>query len=67
VAENAGFFSRSIGMIYYISINPNAEQILNSRLNSIDPSLVSFRKNQRLLEKVNALRQAENLSKQEKK
>ncbi len=63
VAENACFFSRSTAMKYYIALNPCAEQILNSRMDSINSSTI--KKNQRLLEKVNTLRQAESLSKQE--
>lgn len=43
VAENAGFFSCSTGMKCYIALNPCAEQILNSRMDSIDSS--SIKKN----------------------
>lgn len=64
VAENAGFFSRSGNLDYYVLLNPLAEQILNDRLNFLDVSSVKFKKTHQLLEKVKKLRQVEFFSKQ---
>ena len=64
VAENAGFFSRSGNLEYYVLLNPLAEQILNDRLNFLDVSSVKSKKTHQLLEKVKNLRQVEFFSKQ---
>lgn len=64
VAENAGFFSRSGNLDYYVLLNPLAEQILNDRLNFLDVSSVKSKKTHQLLEKVKKLRQVEFFSKQ---
>lgn len=64
VAENAGFFSRSGNLDYYVLLNPLAEQILNDRLNFLDVSSVKSKKTHQLLEKVKNLRQVEFFSKQ---
>ncbi len=64
VAENAGFFSRSGNLDYYVLLNPLAEQILNDKLNFLDVSSVKYKKTYQLLEKVKKLRQVEFFSKQ---
>ncbi len=64
VAENAGFFSRSGNLEYYICLNPHAEQIINGRLKSLDISSVEYGRTPRLLEKTQTLRHNENTEKQ---
>ncbi len=64
MAENAGFFSRSHNLEYYVCLNPYAEQIVNDRLNSLDTSSVEYEKNLRLLKKVQTLRLSENKAKE---
>ena len=64
VAENAGFFSRSNNLEYYICLNPRAEQILNDRLSSLDITSAEYKSTQKLLKKAQTLRCAENSAKQ---
>ena len=64
VAENAGFFSRSGNLDYYICLSPHAEQIINDRLSSLDISSFEYKRTQRIFEKVQTLRHAENRAKQ---
>lgn len=52
VAENAGFFSRSGNLDYWVLSNPRAEEIINNRLNSLDASSSELSKTNRLLKKV---------------
>lgn len=54
VAENAGFFSRSGNLDYWVLANPRAEEIINSRLNSSDISSSELSKTNRLLQKVSS-------------
>lgn len=64
VAENAGFFSRSGNLEYWVSLNPYFEQILRDKLNSLDVSSIAYKKTGKLLEKAKTLRKVESLAKE---
>lgn len=64
VAENAGFFSRSGNLNYYACLNPRAEQIINARLSALDISSIEYKRMQKLLNKVQAMRSNETKAKQ---
>lgn len=67
VAENAGFFSPSHSIDYYISLNPNAEIITEELFKQLDSSSTEYRKKQNLHNKIKGLRTCENRSKEELK
>ena len=67
VAENAGFFSPSHSIDYYISLNPDAEIIIEKLFEQLDPSSTEYRKKQNVYNKVKRLRACENRSKEELK
>ncbi len=67
VAENAGFFSPSHSIDYYISLNPDAEIIIEELFEQLDSSSTEYRKKQNVYNKVKRLRACENRSKEELK
>ena len=67
VAENAGFFSPTHSINYYITLNPNAEIIIDEELHRLDPSSTEYRKKQNVLKKIKCLRISEARSKEELK
>lgn len=64
VAENGGFFSRNGSLEYWVSLNPNAEQIINNKLQSLDISSTKYKRTRKLLDKAETLRKVETLAKQ---
>lgn len=64
VAENAVFFSRYGSLDYWVSLNPNAEQLINDKLQSLDISSTKYKRTHKLLDKAETLRKVETLSKQ---
>ena len=67
VAENAGFFSPTHSINYYITLNPNAEIIIDELFKQLDPSSTEYRKKQYVLKKIKRLRISEARSKEELK
>ena len=67
VAENAGFFSPTHSINYYITLNPDAEIIIYELFKQLDPSSTEYRKKQYLLKKIKRLRISEARSKEELK
>ncbi len=59
VAENAGFFSPSNSLDYYVSVNPKAEIIIDDLLQKSDQSSTNYKKVQRLQKKLRRLRNIE--------
>jgi len=64
VAENAGFFSRTNNLNYYVCLNLHAVEIINDKLSRLDISSVEYKNTQELLKKANAWRRSENKAKQ---
>ena len=67
VAENAGFFSPTHSINYYITLNPDAEIIIYELFKQLDPSSTEYRKKQYVLKKIKRLRISEARSKEELK
>ena len=67
VAENAGFFSPINSINYYISLNPNAETIIEEQIQKLEPSSKEYKKRKNLYNKIKRLRACENHSKEELK
>ena len=67
VAENAGFFSPTHSINYYITLNPDAEIIIDELFKQLDPSSTEYRKKQYVLKKIKRLRISEARSKEELK
>lgn len=65
VAENAGFFSKSGNLDYWVLSNPRAEEIVNNRLNSLDVSSPEYKKANRLLNKAMIWQDAANKAKEQ--
>lgn len=65
VAENASFFSPNHSINYYISLNPNAEMIVDEQIRQLDSSSTEYIKKQNIQKKIERLRSKENLSKEE--
>ena len=65
VAENAGFFSPINSINYYISLNPNAETIIEEQIHKLEPSSKEYKKHKNLYNKIKRLRACENRSKEE--
>ena len=65
VAENAGFFSPTHSINYYITLNPNAEIIIDELFKQLDPSSTEYRKKQYVLKKIKRLRISEARSKED--
>lgn len=65
VAENAGFFSKSGNLDYWVLSNPRAEEIVNNRLNSLDVSSPEYKKANRLLNKARIWQEAANKAKEQ--
>lgn len=55
VDENGDFFSRSGNLEYWVSLNPNAEQLINDKLQSLDVSSTKYKRTYKLLDKVETL------------
>ena len=69
VAENAGFFSPSGSIDYYVTINPAAEEIIESQLLRVQADSTSYTRLQKLLNRIRSLKKAQKndkLKKQEK-
>lgn len=64
VAENAGFFSPSNSLNYYVSLNPNAEEIVNNKLHDLEPNSAQLKKLKKQLEKISNMRLGENRAKE---
>lgn len=62
VAENAGFFSQSNSIDYYVTINPFAEEIIERKLRECQSDSKNYRQLQRLLERIKSLKKAQRTS-----
>ena len=56
VAENAGFFSPNHSIDYYISLNPDAEIIIDEQIHQLNPSSAEYIKKQNVQKKIKRLR-----------
>ena len=54
VAENAGFFSPHNSIDYYVTINPFAEEVLESKLQQCQSDSKLYTQLQRLLQRIKA-------------
>lgn len=64
VAENAGFFSPTNTINYYISLHPHAKEIVNDRLCNLDVSSVGYKNSKKQLNRINSLRIRESIAKE---
>ena len=64
VAENAGFFSPSNSLNYYVALNARAEEFVNEGLHNVEASSIQLKKLKRNLEKISSLRQSEKKAKE---
>ncbi len=62
VAENAGFFSPSNSIDYYVTINPFAEEIIERKIRECQSDSKNYRQLQRLLERIKSLKKAQRTS-----
>lgn len=62
VAENAGFFSPHNSIDYYVTINPFAEEVLESKLQQCQSDSKLYTQLQRLLQRIKALKKAQRTS-----
>ena len=62
VAENAGFFSPHDSMNYYVTINPFAEEVVESKLLECESDSKLYSQLQRLLQRIKSLKKAQRKS-----